>query len=1035
MMRFFQRGNISVDEQWKLGTIFLSSGQVFGDYQIFEKLDEGCNDCYSFRAIHRPTGDEVALKVFHFSRPKARNLFETEVQSLQKIQGYSGIHPLRDFGEQAETYYIATNYLPEGCLRKLLPKYPDGMEVQEVLQLFSPIADAIDYCHSMGIVHRDLKPANILLDRTGQSLKLLLTDFGVARILDESRAYHTASFSGTLPYAAPETFDDEADKTCAIDIYSLGVILYEVLEGKTPFQDPNPIRLIDLHKNAPVPYPQNILRKSNPEFVQALLRAMAKNPIDRPRSAGRLLEDLRRTYSMAIDTQFWMGFGKQINDYTIERSMGVGRLSQTFLARNINTGQLVVVKLFSTGSTQPDAIRSFKDEITALKALVSPKGVLPLLDNGERNGMYYLVTQFMEDGSLRQYLETHPEGLEIKEVISLFSCIAHAIDSIHAQGIIHRDLKPENIVLGRKDGSLDPYLTDFGIARVLAGTQSFYTQNVTGTFRYMSPEAWDPGMKKTAAVDIYAFGIMLYEALEGKVPFNAEYPAIINQHVQGEIPQPERTLREYGPLAAKVVLRALAKKAGERPATAVEIMDELQRNIPGLEWLGERFGEYRLVSFLGASTVGQTFKAKDERTGDWVAIKIMPYTTPIHELEIYQKLDPQPGILALRDSGSQAGRYYLVTDFMDGGNLRQALDQKPEEPDIQAMLDLFGPIASALDKLHQLNIVHRDLKPENVVLRKTEHALQPYITDFGISRAVSQTQSFYTSTVAGTSYYTAPEAWTPGTKQTSAVDIYALGIMLYEALEGSLPFKAEYPAIGLQHLTAEVPYPKKLAAQAGPQAVKILLSALAKKAEERPTSAIDLVNRLCRAYEQFRIQMAKKKNKRFFAWPALSNRKRIAAGIGLILLAAFMTTVWAMGANLPPFLRNMATLTATATSTSLRLETSNTLMDTPSSAMTDIPSITASITGTSTATPTLPTLTSTSTPTRTGYVPSSTYTPARGSGQASVTATLVPTNRPPTNSPPTNSPPTNPPPTSVPATATKRIGKPATNTPKPKGPG
>ena len=138
------------------------------------------------------------------------------------------------------------------------------------------------------------------------------------------------------------------------------------------------------------------------------------------------------------------------------------------------------------------------------------------------------------------------------------------------------------------------------IARVLAGTQSFYTQNVTGTFRYMAPETWDPAMKKTPAVDIYAFGVMLYEALEGRPPFNAEYPAIINQHVNGEIPVPERILREYGQNAAAAVTRALAKNAADRPKSALDMVRELHDSIPGIEFLGERIGTYQITRFLGA---------------------------------------------------------------------------------------------------------------------------------------------------------------------------------------------------------------------------------------------------------------------------------------------------------------------------------------------------------------------------------------------------------------------------------------------------
>ncbi len=667
----------------------------------------------------------------------------------------------------------------------------------------------------------------------------------------------------------------------------------------------------------------------------------------------------------------------------------------------------------------------------------------------------------MEEGSLRWQLKHRPpyspNGLSIKEIIRLFAQIAQAIDFIHQRSIIHRDLKPENVVLARRDGILETYLTDFGIARVLAGTQSFYTQTVTGTFRYMAPEVWDPRLKKTAAVDIYAFGVMLFEALEGFPPFVAEYPAIIQQHVYGEIPQPERTLKEFGPQAAQVILRPLAKKAADRPKTAVSIIEELKSCIPGIEMIGEQFGSYRIISFLGASAYGQTYKAQDERTGDRVAIKIVPYVHPIQELEIYQKLAPQLGILSLRDSGTQDGKHYLVTDYASGGNLRQLLNRAADKPDVQTILDLFRSIAGGIDRLHQMKIVHRDLKPENIVLRETEHGLEPCITDFGISRALSQTQSFYTSTVAGTSYYTAPEAWTPGARQTYAVDIYALGIMLYEALEGDLPFKAEYPAIGLQHLSAEVPYPTKIAAQGGPRAVNALLEALAKDPTDRPKSAVALVEEIFQAYAHYKPRALPFGIDAFFS--RLGNifhgRKRIAAlAAGILLLAVFSATAWANWASILPSPQPTATETrpasltgptsvflypATATGPAPVLPvTAQT--EAPAPANTQTPTtLTPLVLSTLTGTPisgntitstTLPGHNATSTPHLQNTVAPSPVNTLPPPPRPPATATQAPpqvTQPPATEAPPATQPPPPPPPP-----PTREPGKPPTKTPKPK---
>jgi serine/threonine protein kinase len=836
------------------GLLAFSSDEKFGDYLIHEKLGGNGSVSFTYKAKHIPTKKWVALKIFSLApNDLVKVSFDSELR-IKELKSFPGIIELQSFGEVNGIYYIATPFMEDGSLRDLLQRSGGCLEMDDTLRLFFSIAVAIDFCHKESIVHRDLKPENILLRKTEKGYEPFLSDFGTAKILDKAGYYQTMTVSGTANYIAPEawSYDDKVKKTGAVDIYALGVMLYEVLEGKLPFSSiaHDHLLIMKQHQSEPAPYPKQIAEKTNPDVAKVILRALEKDPQKRPATAQELISELSQAF-IGDEAAPWIG--RKIGKYLVRGVLGQGPTSVTLKARDTTKkDDWVVLKVFQTASFWGRARQAFEDEMAALCKLDKHSGILISRDCGEQNGLYYIATDYIAGGNLRQYLDKYPNGLGLKDIVILFSKIAEAVDYVHSQNIVHRDLKPENVVLESEDKGTEPYLTDFGIAKIMAGTQSFYTQTVRGTFQYMPPEAWHPGQPQTPAVDIYAFGTMLYEAIEGTVPFRAEYPAIINQHLTAEPPVPPRALREFGQEWVDILLETLAKDPAKRPESAADIMEQLRLRCPGIEFIGEQIGEhYQVESYLGGSSIGLTFKAQDLRTKDWVALKLLQSNSfSLKEIEIFQNLGNQPGILSLRDRGrdKRRGMFYLVTDFQDGGNLRKLLNSHPNGMEIEAVFDLFEPLAQAIDKLHDFHVAHRDLKPENVVLRKLDQGYETFITDFGISRTLNNTHSFITTTFAGTSHYMAPEAWAD-THQTTAVDIYAFGVMLYEAFEGQPPFQAEYPAIGYKHLMEDVPPPNALLEKAGVTAAGVLLRALAKKPEQRPATAGEIVKSIRKAYQ------------------------------------------------------------------------------------------------------------------------------------------------------------------------------------------
>ncbi len=271
---------------------------------------------------------------------------------------------------------------------------------------------------------------------------------------------------------------------------------------------------------------------------------------------------------------------------------------------------------------------------------------------------------------------------------------------------------------------------------------------------------------------------------------------------------------------------------------------------------------YRIVEWLAKGATGYTFKARRLFTPrDFVALKILPQTymelTPEaksrfdREIGVLEHLNNEgghPHIVGLLDKGVYRRMPYLVTEYKDGGNLKQLIERS--ELNYKTALHLFKPIAEALDFMHQQGIIHRDLKPENILLQKrhADQGYEPYIADFGMATIRDGISVTKAGDRIGTYNYMAPEMWESGVTKTSQVDIYALGIMLYEVLEGNCPFQGTEIEVMNQHLNEEPPEPQKAKVKTGSNSVKVILKALAKDPQQRFTTAVEFINALEDAY-------------------------------------------------------------------------------------------------------------------------------------------------------------------------------------------
>ncbi|MCZ7544413.1 MAG: protein kinase [Anaerolineae bacterium] len=278
------------------------AGRYLGKYRILERVGRG-GMAQVFKAYHPDLDRFVAIKLMHqflAEDPEFKTRFRQEAQNVAKLR-HPNIMQVYDFDfdEETESYYMVNEYIDGPTLKNLLLDLASEgkrLPLAETVRICRDIGKALAYAHTRGMVHRDVKPANVMIDADG---RIVLTDFGIAKIIGGSTGL-TASgaIMGTPSYMPPElglggTGDHRAD------LYSLGVMLYEMATGKLPYEANTPLSVVYMHVNDPLPPPSSV-NPDIPRGVELVInRAMAKKPEERYQAADEFVDDLQDLGSVA----------------------------------------------------------------------------------------------------------------------------------------------------------------------------------------------------------------------------------------------------------------------------------------------------------------------------------------------------------------------------------------------------------------------------------------------------------------------------------------------------------------------------------------------------------------------------------------------------------------------------------------------------------------------------------------------------------------------------------------------------------------
>lgn len=255
-----------------------SPGENVGPYTILEQLGQG-GMATVFKAYHAALDRNVAIKVLHpaFTQdPQFRQRFQREARVVAKLE-HPNIVPVYDYADHNGQAYLVMKFIEGRTLKAVLDQgWPSRAEI---LQIVKSVGSALTYAHAKGILHRDVKPSNVLLSSDGG---VFLADFGLARMAEAGQSTLSSDqLLGTPHYISPEQARGEQDLDEGTDIYSLGIVLYQLSVGRVPFNSDTPFSIIHDHIYTPLPLPRSQNEKISEPLEQVLLKGLAKERSDR----------------------------------------------------------------------------------------------------------------------------------------------------------------------------------------------------------------------------------------------------------------------------------------------------------------------------------------------------------------------------------------------------------------------------------------------------------------------------------------------------------------------------------------------------------------------------------------------------------------------------------------------------------------------------------------------------------------------------------------------------------------------------------
>jgi serine/threonine-protein kinase len=541
-------------------------------YEILEQLGQGGMGAV-YKVHDRELDRIVALKTIRpdlASNASTIRRFKQELLLARQIS-HRNVIRIYDLGVSGGLRFITMEFVDGRDLRSLLREH-GKLTPEEAAAIVKQICAGLEAAHAEDVIHRDLKPQNILLDRQGQ---VRIMDFGLARTLEQSGITGTGMIVGTADYMSPEQARGEQIDARS-DLFSLGLILYELLTGILPFAAESIVSTLFRRTQERAEPVQSVDPSIPSGIARVTMRCLEPDAAERYQSAAEIAYDLehpdadpaRRPVSSAGEFAPGALLGSR---YRIEVKAGEGGMGVVYRATDLELNRTVALKIIRPELTaDPRSLERLKQEIL-LASRISQRNVLRIHDLGEANGLRFISMAWVEGQDLSHLIREHAP-LPEDRVIALGRQLCEGLDAAHAEGVVHRDLKPQNILI---DAGGNACIGDFGLAQTAAALPESQTVQLAGTPRYMSPEQVE-GKAVDQRSDIYSLGLILYEMATGAPAFATDS---LFQTMMRRVTEPPKNPKLANPAIsdhlAQTILRCLERDPEKRYPSAREVLTAL----------------------------------------------------------------------------------------------------------------------------------------------------------------------------------------------------------------------------------------------------------------------------------------------------------------------------------------------------------------------------------------------------------------------------------------------------------------------------
>ena len=576
-------------------------------YQLERKVARG-GMSEIWQATDQQHGGTVAVKrVLITVEPKHHQRYRKRLlREARALQGIAHPNIVRclDVGfDHEEQPFLVLEWLRGESLDRRQRR--DPVDLQTGLDIARQTLAGLAACHARGVVHRDVKPGNLFLVSADQGLLVKVLDLGLAWLGEHlTRLTRTGTVLGTVYYMAPEQVRGDPDLDHRADIYAVGVVLYRLATGKLPFADTAPHKVMRMVLSD-TPQLPSLVRPELPQWVEeVILRAMMRAPQDRFGSASEMLSALggqppplppqpdfadattspypadRQDNALAhgsTDQQPAQATGVPpdlagqllAGTYRVTRRIAAGGMGAVYEAQHIRLSwqRFAIKVLHPAVRDAPEAYSRFRREAQIAAALGHPN-IIHVLDLDEtEQGQPFMVMELLSGQDMGQLSGPLEPGV----LLRIMEQVGSALEAAHGRGIVHRDIKPANIYLAGDPQQLTRRplvkVLDFGISKIRHGVTVVTRANtLLGSLHYMSPEqATGEVARIDHTTDIFALGVICYEALTGTRPFYAPTAPGVLYKICNEDPPPVTSVRADLPAALDPVLaRAMAKQRDQR---------------------------------------------------------------------------------------------------------------------------------------------------------------------------------------------------------------------------------------------------------------------------------------------------------------------------------------------------------------------------------------------------------------------------------------------------------------------------------------